>query len=78
MSFTVKAKVSTVERQADGQSMVVFSANYVDADGNRVNEDWAKATPGFTNTMYVLDDVVTRDGLEPGQAFTLTYAKDED
>jgi hypothetical protein len=78
MAFTVKATVASVEKQTDGQSKVVFSANYTDpATGERVNTEWAKYTPGFSCNMWVLDEVVERDGLAAGQAYTLTFTKED-
>lgn len=77
MPFTVKARVANVEAQGD-QVKVSFIANYTDpVTGERINEEWAKATPNFSNGLYVKPEIVERDGLAVGQGWTLTYVKDE-
>jgi hypothetical protein len=77
MSFTVKARVSNIEQLNNGQQKVSFSANYTDpTTGERVNQDWAQATPAFQNDIWVLDAVVDSQELEVNQAYTLTYTKD--
>lgn len=79
MAFTVKTTVRSVEEQADGQSKVSFWAHYTDpATGERVNQEWAKYTPAFNCEMWVLNEVVERDGLAVGEPYTLTFAKDGD
>lgn len=75
MAFTVKAKVMNLEPQGN-QTKVTFSANYTDDEGNRVNQDWAEATPGFSNTIWILNRVVESQGLEVGQPFELLYTKE--
>lgn len=76
MAFTVKARVNSVEPEGD-QVKVVFTANYTDLKtGERVNEEWAKYTPGFEHKMWVRPEVIERDGIETGQAYTITYEKD--
>lgn len=76
MAFTVKARVSGIETQGD-QVKVSFTANYTDPEtGARVNEEWAKYTPGFQNEMWVKPEVIERDGIAVGQAYTLTYERD--
>lgn len=75
MAFTVKAKITNLEPQGN-QTKVTFSANYTDDEGNRVNQDWAEATPGFSNTIWIVNEVVERQGLEVGQPFELLYTKE--
>lgn len=79
MAFTVKAIVNAVEPSTDGEQVKVsYGAHYTDPKtGERVNEEWAKYTPGFSNEMWVKPEVIERDGIEVGQGWTLTYAKDE-
>lgn len=36
---------------------LVFSAAYTDKDGQRVNQEWAEATPAFNLNMTVKADV---------------------
>lgn len=72
MAFTVKAKITGLEPQGN-QTKITFSANYVDDKGNRVNQDWAEATPGFSNTIWVLNSIVERQQLEVGQPFEILY-----
>lgn len=78
VAFTVKAWVNSVERSADGsQVKVSLRANYTDPKtGERVNQEWAKYTPSFSNEFWVTPEVVERDGIEAGQGWTLTYEKD--
>jgi len=76
MGFTVKAKVTNIEAYNNGEQRVDFMANYVNAIGERVNQDWAQATPGFSNTLFVKDEVVERQQIQMGDEYTLTYTKD--
>lgn len=67
------AKVKCTARIPEGeQEKVVFTANYTDAEGNRVNQEWAKYTPGFALTMWVLPEVP----FEVGKNYTLTFEED--
>lgn len=75
MAFTAKTRVS-VEDAGSSQKLLRFSANYTDAEGNRVNEDWAEATPSFNLSMYVVNEVVEANSIETGQEYTLTFEKD--
>lgn len=77
MAFTVKAVVSTVQLASPGQKQITFSALYTDPDtGERVNQEWAQATPAFTCVMHVVDDVVSRNTIHVGQRYTLTFDQD--
>lgn len=77
MSFTAKTRVQ-VEDYDDTQKKLTFTANYSDpATGERVNQEWAKYTPAFNLTMYVLNEVVETNGIESGQAYTLLFSQDE-
>lgn len=76
MAFTVKAKIANLERQGN-QTKITLSANYTDDEGNRVNQEWAEATPGFSNTIWVLNEVADRQGLEIGQNFDVVYTKEK-
>jgi hypothetical protein len=79
MSFTAKVRISIIEKYGNGQQRVSFTANYTDPKtGERVNQDWAQATPAFSNDIFIIDDVVESQGLKVGQCFTLTYDKDSD
>lgn len=77
MSFTVKAKVTNVEKYGNGQQKISFMANYTNAAGERVNEDWAQATPAFNNDIWMRDDVAEGQKLAVGDEYTLTYSKDQ-
>lgn len=77
MAFTAKVRIANTESAADGQTKLNFTANYTDSEGNRVNQDWAKYTPGFNLTMWVLDEVVEANGIEAGQNYTLTFSKED-
>ena len=76
MAFTVKAKITGLELQGN-QTKVTYSANYTDNEGNRVNQEWAEATPGYSNTIWILNEIVERQGLEVGQPFEIFYQKEE-
>lgn len=75
MAFTVKAKITGLEPQGN-QTKITLSANYTDDEGNRVNQDWAEATPGFSNTIWVLNSIVESQSLEVGQPFDILYRKE--
>lgn len=75
MAFTAKARVS-VEDLGNGNSSLRFFANYADADGNRINDDWAEATPIFTMNMTVKNSVVVDNSIASGQEYTLMFSKD--
>lgn len=75
MAFTVKAKITGLEPQGN-QTKVTFSANYTDDNGNRVNIEWAEATPGFSNTIWILNDIAERQALAVGDNFELLYTKE--
>lgn len=73
MAFTVKARVSSVERGPD-QTRITFSAHYTDpVTGERVNDDWAQATPAFNTDMTILNDVADQQGVEVNKNYTLTF-----
>ena len=57
-SVTVKARVMSVQPATDGQRTIGFIANYTDQNGARVNQEWAKYTPAYSQTMTVLDGVM--------------------
>jgi len=77
MAFTVKARVSEMERQGN-QTRVRFSAHYNDpVTGERVNDEWAEFTPAFNNDIWVLNEVAENQGLEVNQNFLLTYQREE-
>lgn len=77
MAFTAKVFVSAVELSGLGQKKITFSALYTDPDtGERVNQEWAQATPAFTCTMHVVNDVVSRNTIHTGQRYTLTFDQD--
>lgn len=72
--MVITAKVHCASRvkeahNAEGESTVTFTANYANEAGERINEEWAKATPLFTCQMVVLDSVP----FEAGQNYTLTF-----
>jgi len=78
MAFTAKTRVEVADA-GDGQAKLTFTANYTDPDtGERVNQEWAKYTPGFSLSMWVLNEVVEANKIESGQPYTLTLAADED
>lgn len=67
----ITAKVTCVSREPCGttQSTIRFGANYADKAGNRINREWAAATPSFSLSMVVLNEVP----FEAGKAYTLTF-----
>lgn len=79
MSFSIKARVTAVEPATDGsQVKVAFNANYTDpVTGERVNEEWAKYTPAFSQEMWVKPEVIDRDSIEVGQCWTFVATKDQ-
>lgn len=72
MSVTAKVFLSGKTPLNDGQTTLVFSADY--ADGR--NKEWAKYTPSLSLNMVVLDEVAEKFG-EYGARFTLTFEKEE-
>lgn len=77
MAFTIKARVSGMDNAGD-QTLVSFSANYTDPDtGERVNTEWARATPSLILQMHVMNEVVEQLGLKVGQNFTGTFTEDK-
>lgn len=79
VAFTAKIKVTNVQADSVGdQKQVSFTANYTDASGERVNQEWAKYTPGFSLQMWLTNEFLdAHPELAAGQDFTLTFEKDE-
>lgn len=78
MALTVKARVSNMERQGN-QTRINFSAHYNDpVTGERVNQEWAEATPGFNTDMWVLNEVAEREGVQVNDNYLLTLEKEPD
>lgn len=76
MAFTVKARVASLTEYGN-QTKITFAANYTDpTTGERVNQEWAEATPAFGNDIWIVNQLVKDQGIAVGQAYTLTYAKD--
>lgn|GEM_PF-4458479 len=70
MKITAKVRCNSRTPAPDGtQDDVVFGADYKDADGNLVNTDWARWTPGLSIYMSVRHEVP----FEPGTSYTLTF-----
>lgn len=65
--FTAKVFIAGHEDIGDGQTRLIFGADY--ADGR--NKEWAKYTPAFALNMVVLDEVA--QGLKWGDRATLTF-----
>lgn len=74
--FTAKIKLTSLEPTGGGEQKALFTANYTDAQGNRVNQEWARYTPGFSLSMWLTDEFVQRAALEPGQDYTVTFVLD--
>lgn len=70
--FTAKLFVSGKTQLSDGQTSLVFSADY--ADG--ANKEWAKYTPALSLNMTVLDEVA--EGIEYGDKFDVLFTKTSD
>jgi hypothetical protein len=70
-STTAKVFLAGKTELRDGQTGLVFSADYNDD----ANKEWAKYTPSLNLTMTVLNEVA--DGWEYGDKFTLTFDKSE-
>lgn len=69
MKITAKVRCGSRTEVDDTQDRVTFGANYSDADGNKVNAEWAKYTPLFSLDMTVLKSVP----FEAGKNYTLTF-----
>lgn len=69
MKITAKVRCQSRTEVDDTQDRVTFQANYTDAEGNRVNQEWAKYTPAFNLDMCVLKSVP----FEVYKAYTLTF-----
>jgi hypothetical protein len=71
MATTAKVAVVRKADSVDGQTRLVFTADY--ADGR--NKEWSKYTPNLTLDMVVLDSVAEQFNL--GDAFTLTFERED-
>ncbi len=71
MATTAKVVVARKADSVDGQTRLVFTADY--ADGR--NKEWSKYTPNLTLDMLVLDSVAEQ--FNPGDAFTLTFERED-
>lgn len=67
MATTAKVAVARKDSAGDGETDLVFSADY--ADGR--NKEWAKYTPSLDMRMRVKNSVAEQ--FSPGQAFLLTF-----
>lgn len=70
-AITAKVKLYRKTPVGDGQTGLKFMAPYTDADGNRINEDWAKYTPALHIDITVIDSVA--EGMDVDQHYTLTF-----
>lgn len=77
MAFTAKVTVSGVEPNSlNDQSLVSFRADY-EREGERVNQDWAKYTPGATIQLWLTAEFMqAHPELVPGKPYTLTFTED--
>lgn len=77
-AFTAKTTVSNVQSGQDDQSKVRFTANYTNRAGERVNQEWARYTPGFTLEMWLTDEfMAAHPELAAGADYTLTFTLDK-
>ena len=60
----------------EGESRISFIAPYTDAEGKRINEEWAKYTPCLTLQMNVLDSIAEK--FESDKTYLLTFTPKED
>jgi len=77
METTVKARCSLKVEQGEGSNRYTrctFTADYVDSEGNRINEDWALATPYFSAEMLLNERAA--DYFEAGKSYTLTFSEE--
>jgi hypothetical protein len=77
---TVTAKVRCASKEVRGEgenrmASVAFSANYSDAQGNRVNEEWSLATPHLSVSMTL--NGAAADLFEQGRNYTLVFEPEE-
>lgn len=73
----VTAKVTCLEAAKDAEGRYVtlrFSAHYTDREGNRVNQDWAYATPSLGMHMVVQPEVAALFDVEG--TYTITFTPD--
>lgn len=76
MAVTAKVKCYSKSGGMAGTSVSLsFSANYTDDNGNRINEDWAVATPALSVSMTVKPEV--GELFEQGKSYTLTFEREE-
>jgi hypothetical protein len=69
---TAKITCSRKVDQGDGQVALSFQPDY---DNDR-NKEWAKYTPSLSVSMNVLSEVAEQ--FEPGEAYTLSFSKNDD
>jgi hypothetical protein len=73
---TAKVKCTNKVEQNGGVSLSFF-ANYKDADGNLVNQEWAAFTPHLSVSMTVKPGSDAADAFEHGKTYTLTFSPEE-
>lgn len=71
---TAKVKCYSKNDVGEGNASLAFSANYTDDKGNRINEDWAVATPTLSVSMTV--NAAAAQRFEQGKAYTLTFEEE--
>jgi hypothetical protein len=73
---TAKVRVNMVQKPGGagpGSSTISFSPDYEDGR----NKEWAVATPSLSLSMTVKDEVA-EEHFASGDAFTLTFSKNDD
>lgn len=75
MTVTAKVKCYSKTQTGDNAFSLQFSANYTDDNGNRINEDWAVATPALSVGMTV--NATAAEHFEQGKSYTLVFEPEE-
>lgn len=77
-AFTAKTTVVEVQKpDYNDHTKVRFTANYTNRAGERVNQEWAKYTPGFGLEMWLSDEfMAAHPELAAGADYTLTFTLD--
>jgi len=72
--ITAKVYCGNKVEQNEGNVSLSFNANYRDADGNLINQEWAYATPHCTVNMTVRAEI--GELFEQGKSYTLTFEEE--
>lgn len=71
-TITARLKIASITDPSNGQATITFGVNYLDPEGNAINQEWAKYTPGATVILSVREEIA--DLFEVGEPIHVTFS----